>query len=176
MIYTYSTIEKEFRKRKLNRNVTPLINIGDYIDYPLRWEEDPNYIYIYLDTRNKIPKYKFVDEIYFEYPIIYIGRGTGSRVLHKSKPTGKAQEELQQWILFIQQQHIDPSIVIFADDMDVQPAKHLEADLIRRAVYLQSVDNGLDVYKQFLSPVKLLNKRQERSISMFFNIHGEVMI
>ena len=68
------------------------------------------------------------------------------------------------------------SIVIFADDMDSQPAKHLEADLIRRAVYLQSVDNGLDVYKQFLSPVKLINKRQERSQSMFFNIHGEVMI
>ena len=60
--------------------------------------------------------------------------------------------------------------------MDSQPAKHLEADLIRRAVYLQSVDNGLDVYKQFLSPVKLINKRQERSQSMFFNIHGEVMI
>ena len=176
MIYTYSEIEREFKKRKINRNFELLVNIEDYLENPLRWDEEPNYIYIYLDTRHKIPKYKFVDEIYFEHPIIYIGRGTGSRVLHKTKPTGKAQEELQQWIAFTQQQHIDPSIVIFADDMDSQPAKHLEADLIRRAVYLQSVDNGLDVYKQFLSPVKLINKRQERSQSMFFNIHGEVMI
>lgn len=176
MYYTYSEIEKEFKKRKINRDVTPLINIEDLIENPLRWDDEPNYIYIYLDTRKKIPKYKFVDEIYFEYPIIYIGRGTGSRVLHKSKSLGKAQEELQQWINFMQSLYIDPKIAIFADGMDVQPAKQLEADLIRRALFLQSIETGLEIYRGFLAPTKLVNKRQERSSSMFYNAYGEPMI
>lgn len=176
MLYTYSEIENDFKKRKINRTTTPLIDIKNLIENPLRWEDEPNYIYIYLDTRKKIPKYKFVDEVYFEYPIIYIGRGTGSRVLHKSKPVGKAQEELQQWINFMQSQYTDPKIAIFADDMDIQPAKQLEADLIRRALFLQSIVTGLDIYKQFYAPTKLVNKRQERSSSMFYNTYGEPML
>ena len=176
MHYPYSEIEREFKNRKINRTITTLINIEEILKDPLRWDDEPNYIYMYLDTRCKIPKYKFVDEIYLEYPIIYIGRGTGSRVLHKSKPQGKSQEELQQWISFMKQQKKDPSIIIFADGMDIQPAKQLEADLIRRALYLQSVDTGLDIYKSFLSPNKLINKRQERSCSMFYNIYGEIML
>ena len=56
MIYTYSEIEREFKKRKINRNVEPLVNIEDYLENPLRWDEEPNYIYIYLDTRHKNTK------------------------------------------------------------------------------------------------------------------------
>ena len=56
MLYTYSEIENDFKKRKINRTTTPLIDIKNLIENPLRWEDEPNYIYIYLDTRKKIPK------------------------------------------------------------------------------------------------------------------------
>ena len=40
LLYTYSEIEREFKKRKINRAITPLVNIEELIENPLRYKEN----------------------------------------------------------------------------------------------------------------------------------------
>lgn len=130
------------------------------------------YVYIYLDPRGFMKQYEIVKDIWINRTIVYVGYGSGNRMLHKNKPSNKAEEALKDWIeQDLMPNGYEPIILIFSTGMDKYPAEWLESNLQNRVKYIQ--ETNLE-YKNYKSPLKMFNRRIEKSTTLIYDIYGNI--
>lgn len=133
-----------------------------------------SYVYLYMDPRDIMRDYKLTEDCTLKYPIVYIGRGTGTRVLdHIITNTNNKRvtnAEFSEWITSLRAQGVEPLVLIYANRMSKAQSEDLEADLIAINKRLQNPYRGLKEYRAVRSPIRSFNKRDERSDQMCYNI------
>jgi len=169
-IYKYSELCNSCKFKERLKSVLPA---NELFEEPKKYPKEKDcYVYLFLDPRGFVKQYELVKGIWLNRTIVYVGFGSGNRALHKAKASNKSDETLQEWMeqdLF--PKGFEPLVLIFATGMDKQPAQWLESNLQNRVKYIQNTN---EEYKQFQSPLKLFNKRFEKSTTVVYDIYGNL--
>lgn len=136
------------------------------------------YVYVYFDPRKRIEMYESAEGVMVNRDCVYIGKGTGLRFLHSmgKEAATPAVEDLQNWIMSLRAEGLEPLIAIWAKGLDKIQSEYLEADLIRLFSGIQNSYTGINSYKGFLRPRGLLNRRRETTREFnVYNDKGEII-
>lgn len=136
------------------------------------------YVYVYFDPRKRIEMYESAEGVMTNRDCVYIGKGTGLRFLHSmgKESATPAVEDLQNWIMQLRAEGLEPLVAIWAMGLDKIQSEYLEADLIRLFSKTQNSYTGIDTYKGFLRPRGLLNRRRETTREFnVYNDKGEIL-
>ncbi len=173
--YKLSEIETIVKQGKINE--ASIVVESDEIFEPEKRRRKDSYVYIFLDPRVTLKSYEVTEDFSVTNPIIYIGRGTAARVVNhisynqgSSKPTNL---HLTRWIDIMRAKDVEPLVIIYTNNLSKAQSEDLEADLLSVTFRLQDPISGNDIYTASTHPLKLFNKRKERSECLCYDVDGK---
>lgn len=173
--YKLSEIETIIKQGKISEAST--VVESDELFEPEKRRRKDSYVYIFLDPRVTLTNYEVTEDLSVRNPLVYIGRGTAGRVVNhisynqgSSKPTNL---HLTRWIDIMRAKGVEPEVIIYSNKMSKAQSEDLEADLQCVTFRLQDPISGNDIYTASTHPLKLFNKRKERSECLCYDVDGK---